>query len=177
MLWVAHPALIFSTWMLLPVIAERAAEFLRICPPPSNWLPGMQSLPSHMGMLEGAAAVPGCPFQGSPSILMQFSGILRGSGLLVGDVLVSFCVFLAMQMVLQHSLALWLLLRDCRMFQVTWDWSCADLGWAAPAVEQSESRSDDVPLYLSATWRFRKQELGRVAKGRCKQLPLVWKLL
>ena len=151
---VAHPALIFSTRMLLPVIAERAAEFLRICPPPSNWLPGMQSLPSHMGMLEGATTGTGWPFQGSPSILMQSSGILRSSGLLVGDALGSVCVFLAMQMALQHSMALWLLLRDCRMFQVTWEGSWADLRRAAPAVEQSENRSNDAPLYLSASRRF-----------------------
>ena len=172
---VAHHALIFSTWMLLPVIAERAAEFLRICPPPSNWLPGMQSLPSHMGMLEGAAAVPGCPFQGSPSILMQFSGILRGSGLLVGDFPVSFCVFLAMQMVLQHSFALWQLLRDCRVFQVTWEGSWAGLGSAAPAVEQSESRSNDAPCICLPPGASESKNLAVLAKGRCKQLPLVCK--
>lgn len=151
---VAHPALIFSTWMLLPVIAERAAEFLRICPPPSNWLPGMQCLPSHMGMLEGATTGTGWPLQDSPSILMQSSGILRKSGLLVGDGLGSFCVFFAMQMVLHHSMALWLLLRDCRMFQATLEGSWADLRRAASAVEQSENRSNDAHLYLSASRRF-----------------------
>ncbi len=35
-----HPALTFITCMLLPVIADSAAAFLRICPPPSNMLPG-----------------------------------------------------------------------------------------------------------------------------------------
>ena len=39
----AHPALILSTWMPLPVMAASAAAFLRICPPPSNILPGTEA--------------------------------------------------------------------------------------------------------------------------------------
>ena len=47
----AHPALILSTWMRLPVMAASAAAFLRICPPPSNMLPGTQMILQKKYML------------------------------------------------------------------------------------------------------------------------------
>jgi hypothetical protein len=47
------------------------------------------------GHIQEAAAVTGCPFQGSPSILMQSLGIFINLELLAGDDICSLCAFLS----------------------------------------------------------------------------------
>ncbi len=51
----AHPALILSTWMLVPVMAASAAAFLRICPPPSRILPGTGPTLQRRGFCMGTS--------------------------------------------------------------------------------------------------------------------------
>ena len=57
-----HPALILSTCILLPVIADSAAAFLRICPPPSNMLPGtsITSIRHQMQKVKMPEHTPNC---------------------------------------------------------------------------------------------------------------------